>query len=471
MTDTITLENYEEKRCELVEANSNLLGVVLREREEKADALLRTLKSELRESCGGSVPYDMPMLTDKRLTGSRLYRFLSRMPKGADLHVHDMSELPMHELIKLLKERDDYYINADRKSYDLRVVRPGESVPEGYMFFRDAMESGYYTEEELLPEWTILGAAQKSIGVWDYFEQLFEKHAALSDYPPFAEAYYDRTFRYYCEHGIFHVEIHLLLINEIDVCADYIRALRQTYYNVKRDYPYFSVKIIGAGLKCDAENLEATKKCFLNTLYAQDTIKDESDPDHVTNLVIGFDLINEEDVNLPLHAFAPLLLKAKKRYPQMKFFIHGGESLDASNENLIDAYLLGVSRVGHGLNLYRYPDLLERYAKSEICLEVCVISNQTLGYTRDVRSHPGAEFLRRGVSVALCSDDPTYQEHEILTDDFFAATVSWDLSIADLKQLGINSIWYSGLDELEKRRLLRVYHEKWNAFIDEVSDE
>ena len=468
MNDEITMETYSAQRQALVDANSNLLGVVLREQELRLNDVLTALKEEYREGCGGNIPYSMPVLTDNDLTESRLYRFCTMLPKGADLHVHDLAELPPRELCSLLMTRDEFYINTDHVRYDLIRVDSGEAVPAGYMRFREAMETGAVTERELVENWTILGAETHGVGVWDWFEELFVKHAVLSNYNEFAKDFYDYTFRYYISRGIYHVEIHLLLTDELEESAEYIRTVRQAYYDVKKECPYFYAKIIGAGLKADNDRLEYTKKCFLNTLYAQENIKDESDPEHISNFVIGFDLINEEDTNLPLKVFAPMLLKARSRYPDMKLFIHGGESLDARNDNLIDAYLLGVSRVGHGLNLYRYPDLLERYAKSEICLEVCVISNQTLGYTRDIRNHPAAEYLRRGVAVALCSDDPTYQENETLTDDFFAATVCWDLSIADLKQLGINSIVYSGLDSYEKHKLLAAYNQKWNEFVDEA---
>ena len=468
MNDEITLENYTEKRREIAEANSNLLGVVLNEKERRLDGVLSALKEEYRADCGGNIPYSVPVLTDRHLTASRLYRFCTMLPKGADLHVHDLAELPLRELWKLLMTREEFYINTDRVHYDLIRVDPGETAPEGYLRFRDAVESGAVTEEELVRNWTVLGAQAHGVGIWDWFEELFVKHAVLSDYNEFDKDYYDYTFRYYISHGIYHVEIHLLLTADLEESAEYIRTVRQVYYDVKKDFPFFTAKIIGAGVKADNDRLEYTKKCFLNALYAQENIKDESDPAHVSDFVIGFDLINEEDTNLPLKKFAPMLLKVKKQYPGMKLFIHGGESLDARNDNLIDAYLLGVSRVGHGLNLYRYPDLLERYAKSEICLEVCVISNQTLGYTRDIRNHPAAEYLRRGVAVALCSDDPAYQENETLTDDFFAAALCWDLGIADLKQLAINSITYSGLDSYEKRKLLAAYGSAWSRFVDEA---
>jgi len=469
--EKITIENYAEQRQALVESNSNPLGVVLNEKERRLNDLLETLKREYRESCGGRIPYHVPVLTDKHLTASRLYRFCNQLPKGADLHVHDLAQLPPRELRNLLMTRDEFYINTDRTRYDLVRVDPGDPVPEGCILFRDAVTGGVITDDELVQNWTILGAKSHGLGVWDWFEELFVKHAVLSNYNGFAKDFYDYTFRYYISRGIFHMEIHLLLTDDLEESAEYIRTVRQAYYDVKREFPFFYVKIIGSGLKADSDNLEWTKKCFLNTLYAQENIKDCSDPEHISNFIIGFDLINEEDTNLPLSHFADMLLKVRDHYPDMKLFIHGGESLDARNDNLIDAYLLGVSRVGHGLNLYRYPDLLERYAKSEICLEVCVISNQTLGYTRDIRNHPAAEYLRRGVPVALCSDDPTYQENETLTDDFFAAILCWDLNIADLKQLAINSIVYSGLDNYERRRLLHAFQQKWTDFVDAASAE
>ena len=471
MNKEITLENYEEKRRALIDANANPLGVILSEKERRLDGVLTALKKEYQQSCGGSVPYHVPVLTDRSLTASRLYRFCSMLPKGADLHVHDMAQLPLRELTALLAECREFCINTDHVHYDLIRVDGGQAVPKGYKRFCDAVADGTMTEDELRLNWTVLGADAHGMGVWDWFEALFEKHAVLSNYTDFSLIYYDRTLRYYCQHGIMHMEIHMLLSDDLETCEACIEGVREAYYRVKRDYPYLSVKVIGAGLKNDRENLEITKKCFLNTLYAHENIKDCFDSKHPTDFVIGFDLINEEDNSLPLHDFAPLLLRVKKKYPSLHFYLHGGESLSAENDNLIDAYLLDVSRVGHGLNLYRYPDLLERYAKSEICLEVCPISNQTLGYTQDLRSHPAAEYLRRGVAVALCSDDPTYQENETLTDDFFAAALCWNLDLADLKQLAINSIQYSGLAQQEKTSLLKEFRKKWEEFVDRALEE
>ena len=466
METVITSENYEEERSKLVASNSNLQGVVLSEKEKTVAGYLERLREEFICSCNGDVPYDVPSLRDERIRSSELYRFCHRMPKGADLHVHDMSILPAHELIKLLLTCPECCINTDHSSYDLRFVRG--DVPEGYIRFSDAIRSGFYTEDELVYHWTTDSAEASGKNVWAYFEELFTRHDALSNNPDFAGKYYDYTFRYCARHGVIHIEIHLMLTEELALCEEYVRTIRQAYYAVREEYPYFTVRIIGAGVKDDNESLDMTKKCFRNTAELQSIIKDETDPHNPQNFIIGFDLVNEEDTSLPLRAFAPMLLRVREKYPDMKLYIHSGESLDMGNDNLIDAYLLGITRVGHGLNLYRYPDLHARYVKAEICLEVCPISNQRLGYAKDLRGHPATEYMRTGVSMALCSDDPAYMEYHELTDDFFAAALCWKAGLSDLKLLAINSIIYSGLQDEVKYNSLREFRKLWNEFIDSI---
>ena len=104
----------------------------------------------------------------------------------------------------------------------------------------------------------------------------------------------------------------------------------------------------------------------------------------------------------------------------------------------------------------------------DICLEVCPISNQVLEDVEDLRGHPATEYLKRGVPISICSDDPAYLEHATLTDDFFAAIVCWDLGLAEIKQLCLNSILYSGLDELQKEELMQSWQKQWDAFLNDL---
>lgn len=450
---------YNKMRQEIVDKNSNLVGLLLTEEEARLDERFRQYKRDYIKSCGGKVPYDMPVLTDANIWNSRLHRFLKAMPKGSDLHVHGTALLPMWRLIDFVLEHEKLYIDIDTCILHL------EPSGDRRMPLKEAFYRGHLTRRQLETVWTVRGAGEQK--VWDYFENLFSFHGAIDEDTDLLYDYYVTAFRYYMESGIFHTEIHMLLSEDQEKTMWMLRTVRAAYYKVKETYPELMVSIIGCSMKMHCVSIEEMSAIIRNTLTAREQIKDESDPEAVRDFVIGFDLVNEEDTSRPLREYAPALLAFRQEHPDFNFYLHCGESLDAQSDNLIDAYLIGASRVGHGMNLYRYPNLLKCYADNEICLESCLISNQTLGYTQDIRLHPSAEYLKRGVTIALCSDDPIYQEHETLTDDFFAAVVCWNLGLADVKQLVLNSITYSGLDSDSKRKLMRNWFAAWKRFLEQ----
>lgn len=447
-------------RREIVEKNSNLVGLLLNGEESRLNALLEEYKQQYIQSCNGNVPYHMPVLTDSNIWNSRLYQFLKAMPKGSDLHVHGTSLLPMRLLIDFVLAHEKLYIDIDTCMLHL------DAADSRKMPLKEAFYGGYLSRRQLEKVWTVSGKSRNQ-NEWDYFEKLFSFHRVIDTDMALLYDYYLTAFQYYLESGIYHVEIHILLSENQEITMRTLRTVRAAYYQVKKTHPELIVSAIGCSMKRQMVSLEEMSAILENTLLAQRIIRDESDPEEIRDFVIGFDLVNEEDKSRPLKEYAMLLLQFRQEHPDFHFYLHCGESLDAHSDNLIDAYLIGASRVGHGMNLYRYPDLLKKYADQEICLESCLISNQTLGYTQDIRLHPGAEYLKRGVTIALCSDDPVYQEHETLTDDFFAAAVCWNLGLADLKQLALNSITYSGLTAPAKRKLMHDWFEAWKRFIEE----
>lgn len=153
---------------------------------------------------------------------------------------------------------------------------------------------------------------------------------------------------------------------------------------VQRDYPLFKVKIIVTGLK------------ILGDDGVKQAIKDmrESMTDANNSLIVGFDLVNEEDFTKPLAEFLSIIFEdAKQHGTQLPVFFHAGESVDLKNENLYDAILLGTKRIGHGFNLALHPHLQELVKQKQICIECCPVSNLILGYTLDLRCHPVRAML------------------------------------------------------------------------------
>ena len=52
--------------------------------------------------------------------------------------------------------------------------------------------------------------------------------------------------------------------------------------------------------------------------------------------------------------------------------------------------------------------------------------------------------------------------------DFLYVFLAWDLDIADLKQLVLNSIKYSSVSEDHKTKLYEFFRYKWSRFLDYI---
>ena len=124
----------------------------------------------------------------------------------------------------------------------------------------------------------------------------------------------------------------------------------------------------------------------------------------LAELVVGFDMVNEEDFTPEISFFAEGILEGKQRVKilhaekdGMPCFFHAGETHDRKVKNLHDAILLGTKRIGHGFQLQLFPTLQQQVKEKDICIEVCPLSNMVLGYTKDLRSHPVRFLLQKGV--------------------------------------------------------------------------
>ncbi|MBQ6360410.1 MAG: hypothetical protein IJJ25_04625 [Lachnospiraceae bacterium] len=458
-------QKYAQERLSLADANRYQTDVTLSEDEKQLDERLAEWKAEYIASCNGSVPDKMSVISDETIWSSALYAFCKSLPKGADLHIHSETLLPFDEVLAFVESRDELYIGTGQENrYILFCHESPGDAGEDELPVKEALMQGVIGREELKKQWTILGGEQYE-DIWEWFELLFDKEEAMSATPALLEAYYKEAFRYCCRNNILHVEIRKVFSGSHEKAAAKAQAIRNAYYEVKKEYPGFIVSLVGAGLKRADLDRELTDVRLDNAVYIHEHVRDESDPEHIHDFLIGIDLVNEEDRSRPLIEFADQLDGIVKEHPRLNLLLHAGESLEASSDNVIDAYLLGAKRIGHGMNLYRFPDLMDLIREDDICLEICPVSNQTLRYVSDLRSHPAAEYLKRGVPFCLCSDDPVYQEHTMLTDDFFAAIVCWDLSLAEIKQLCMNSITYCCADDFQKEELMNNWEKQWEEFL------
>ena len=225
------------------------------------------------------------------------------------------------------------------------------------------------------------------------------------------------------------------------------------------------MRLIGCSGKDSENSVESSCETLRSMIRVSRIVKDEFDPEDPQDFIIGLDLGNEEDNSRPLSLYAQFLMSEEVRNSSLKLYLHCGESLRRENDSVVDAYIMDSYRVGHAMNLYRFPDLMKEYAKRKTSIEVCLMSNYRLGYVRDLRMHPALQYMISGIPISLCSDDGLFMTRAPMVDDFYSAIVCWDLDLGDIKALCRNSIIYSGLSDKEISRLMDAWQRQWNSFV------
>jgi adenosine deaminase CECR1 len=182
------------------------------------------------------------------------------------------------------------------------------------------------------------------------------------------------------------------------------------------------------------------------------------------DLWVGINMagIEENGFGYPAR-FLQTYRKLRAQYPTLPLSIHAGE-MDGNDSHIRDTLLLGATRIGHGVNLLKDPDtlLLLQHTRRAL-VEVNLISNRLLQYTPDLAQHPFPEFLRTGVPVCLNTDDRGMWDSN-MTDEYYTAVTTFNLSWSEVVQLGRHSLAYSFVQPDVKAKLLDEYEKRIAAF-------
>ena len=311
---------------------------------------------------------------------------------------------------------------------------------------------------------------QDSVDIWYEFEAIFQRIFRFVNYRPIFPEYLNRGLDILVEDGIQHVELRMPFFNRMyDLehpngglpVEEFARALEQAVTRQRQKDPAFTMKVIHTNLRFRS-----------NAVIWEDIQSAVSMKKRYPDWLQGYDLVAEEDNGEAtlFHAKTFLRLDSleKERKVELPLYLHDGESDWASVDNLYDAILLGTRRIGHGFNLFRFPNLIEHVKRNNICIEVNPLSNQILGYVRDLRIHPASTYLRRGVACTISSDDPLIFDYKGLSYDFWSVYMAWELDLAAIKQLCRNSLEHAALSEEEKTEALAAWEAKWKQFVEET---
>ncbi|XP_063833031.1 adenosine deaminase AGSA-like [Ostrinia nubilalis] len=471
---------YNAERNELLTQEDELfLGgkLKLTEDEENVnDILMHWKREEVDESFANPENYNFSkhfFRYRNDVSKSKVYQIIKKMPKGAVLHVHASMMLDTDSLLRLTYE-DHLYACYGDGNLQLRFADtvPAQSCPFKWELLSDLRNSSGDVEAfdaELRKHLTLYTDDKKLQDsdindTWKRFEKVYDVVSAIIHYRPVRERFIYESLKYFYDDNVMYVEIRSGLHNlyELDGTVHdrmYFATLYEKVTNeFIRDYPDFvGIKFILTSGRWKSPEM------VRRTLELARKLKAEK-----PKFFAGFDLVGQEDLGRPLSDFLPVLMEAKK---DMDFFFHGGETNwfgTTTDENLVDAVLLGSKRIGHAYALIKHPVILSAVKQRDIALEVNVISNVVLSLVRDVRNHPLASYLAMGLPVVLSSDDPGAWEADPLSHDFYVAFVGIASRQGDLrmlKQLAFNSIIYSALDDHGKNRLLSVFNKRWSEFV------
>lgn len=151
--------------------------------------------------------------------------------------------------------------------------------------------------------------------------------------------------------------------------------------------------------------------------------------------------------------------------------IHSGETdvveypVDSNLFSLLQLDANIPVRVGHGISLWKYPQMMKLFVNSGKHVEVSPLSNIILGYIDRVSNHPGLLYHKSKIPISINSDDPSYFGYNYVSFDWFMVILGWKLQLQDVVNICINSIEASALGSHDKMKLRQNYVREMKKFI------
>ncbi|XP_069683248.1 adenosine deaminase 2-like isoform X2 [Periplaneta americana] len=452
--------------------------IVLTAEEEEVNAILMKIKEkEYRK--GFNDPASFPPArhffeVKEDIERSEVFRIIQLLPKGACLHGHDTAMVSSEFVLKNLTYMPDLYTCEDAEGVTLlRFFELPDQSCDWQLLSDLRFNATNVTalDEELERHLSLFTSNPREAypdvnTVWKVFEKITKTVNGLVYYKPAFERYFYQLLKEFHEDNIMYAELRSevsgvfelngTLLPETAV-ATIMKDITQRFIS---DHPdFWGIKIIYTSFR--RLELSEVEQYIANAL----TLKEEH-PD----LIAGFDIIGQEDLGKPLKDFADLLLTVKD---DIKFFFHAGETdwEGITDLNLVDAVLLNATRIGHGYAILKHPLVLETVKRLGIPIEVNPISNQVLLLVADLRNHPAATLIAENYHVVISSDDPGFWGAKGLSYDIYEAFMGLAGLEADLrvlKQLALNSLRYSALDEETKEDIISAWEQTWTLFLNAV---
>lgn len=131
--------------------------------------------------------------------------------------------------------------------------------------------------------------------------------------------------------------------------------------------------------------------------------------------------------------------------------VHAGEA--AGPESVAEAIFdCRAARIGHGTRLIEDPALVEYVREREIPIEINLTSNVQTRAVAGIGQHPLRDYLDRGLTVTLCSDNWLMSD-VTLSSEYALATAALRVSPAEVRSLVLTGFQAAFLPPAERQSL------------------
>lgn len=398
----------------------------------------------------------------KSATPAQLYAFLFALPKGGDLHHHNVLSAYANVWYDVAtsprsRQRNTYYSLVKRGN----CTPADEAQPlytnlqrASYERLSDCQKLQFAPLTDLLPAqkaaWlSSLILDQPGEGRDEFFERLVKRFADLSKDPELLADVMVENMRLFGAEGVRYIE------------AQMVPNVFQKRNGEPMD-PEEADRIIAARLRQPDALATGVQ------LRLQDVIIRYL-PNAEQNLInayawvashrdrwVGINMAGREDNDKGYALrFLPTFRQMRRTYSDIPLSIHGGEK-DNPGHEVRDTLLLGATRIGHGINLISDPDTMLLMRNNRYLVEINLVSNKVLEYIPDTAQHPFPEYLRTGIPVCLNTDDRGSWDSN-MTDEYYTAVTTFHLTWTEVVELGRNSLTYSFAEPALKEKMLRDY--------------
>ncbi|KAI0063425.1 adenosine deaminase-like growth [Artomyces pyxidatus] len=532
----MSLQDYYSTRSDLISQDrarrrDNIRLASLTEAEKRADKVVRDIRAAEETSVWNSDHESIknifpgmefltgsPILSTSKeaIDATRLFKVMTKMPKGALLHAHLDATADKKFLWELALRHPILHVRATTPG-PVSAANISSALPE-FMPISEPQLSGAlsltdagYSADKWIPlsqareafdpalggpagfdKWVLdsmvinpaeaYGTHNTVTKIWQKFVTTFRASTGLFLYRPIYNDYVRQFFLESIADGISYMEPRINFYTKFMFDASgeqnvphrewlrdfdrIVKEIKEELKNEGREDEFFGAKIIYTTVRIiTPEELQ---------WYTEDCIALKQEFPH---LIAGFDVVGDENVCRPLTDYIAPLLAFNARVAELgldlPLLLHAGETLTdggKADTNLYDALLLGTKRIGHGFSIVKHPKLMDMCREQGIALEVCPISNEILRLTSSMPMHPLPIMLNNGIPVALSSDDPAVFGSMGLSYDFFQVIVSSEVTgLITLGQMARDSLEFSTLPTSEKEEAIASWERRWHRFVEEVA--